>query len=81
MIVAQNQQQSNLINVLFERGLKNNVPDLQLVDKECISNYEPKCKVNTWYSIIKSNILVKTRNLTIYENFPDIDKNKTDFVF
>lgn len=44
LIVAQNHQQVDLINVLFERGLKNNVPDLQLVDKECISNYEPKCK-------------------------------------
>ncbi|XP_043677904.1 L-2-hydroxyglutarate dehydrogenase, mitochondrial isoform X1 [Vespula pensylvanica] len=44
LIVAQNEQQANLINVLFDRGLKNNVPDLQLVDKECISNYEPKCK-------------------------------------
>ncbi|XP_046814634.1 L-2-hydroxyglutarate dehydrogenase, mitochondrial isoform X1 [Vespa crabro] len=44
LIVAQNHQQVDLINALFERGLKNNVPDLQLVDKECISNYEPKCK-------------------------------------
>ncbi|XP_014599044.1 PREDICTED: L-2-hydroxyglutarate dehydrogenase, mitochondrial [Polistes canadensis] len=44
LIVAQNQQQAKMINNLFERGTKNNVPDLQLVDKDCIANYEPKCK-------------------------------------
>lgn len=44
LIVAQNEQQAKIICTLFERGTKNNVPDLELVDKECISNYEPKCK-------------------------------------
>ncbi|XP_012274277.1 L-2-hydroxyglutarate dehydrogenase, mitochondrial [Orussus abietinus] len=44
LIVAANSEEMKGIEALFERGRKNNVPDLQLVDKDCISNYEPKCR-------------------------------------
>lgn len=44
LIVAQNPTQVKRIDDLFDRGTKNNVPDLQIVEKDCISKYEPKCK-------------------------------------
>ncbi|XP_012221153.1 L-2-hydroxyglutarate dehydrogenase, mitochondrial isoform X1 [Linepithema humile] len=44
LIVAQNPAQVKRIDDLFDRGTKNNVPDLQIVEKDCISKYEPKCK-------------------------------------
>lgn len=44
LIVATNREQCKTLNTLFERGMQNNVPDIELVDKDCISNYEPKCK-------------------------------------
>lgn len=47
LIVAQTPEQVKRISDLYDRGLKNDVPDLQLVDKDCIENYEPKCKVRT----------------------------------
>lgn len=45
LIVAQNVQQIKRIDDLYDRGLKNNVPDLTMVEKACISKYEPKCRV------------------------------------
>lgn len=45
LIVAQNTEQVKRLDELYDRGLKNNVPDLQLVEKECISKYEAKCQV------------------------------------
>ncbi|XP_011253873.1 L-2-hydroxyglutarate dehydrogenase, mitochondrial [Camponotus floridanus] len=44
LIVAQNLNQIKKIDDLFDRGTKNNVPDLEIVEKDCISKYEPKCK-------------------------------------
>lgn len=44
LIVAQNPNQIKRIDDFFDRGTKNNVPDLQIVEKDCISKYEPKCK-------------------------------------
>ncbi|EZA57326.1 L-2-hydroxyglutarate dehydrogenase, mitochondrial [Ooceraea biroi] len=44
LIVAQNPAQVKRIDDLFDRGTKNNVPDLQIVEKDCISKYEPKCQ-------------------------------------
>jgi len=46
LIVAQNPAQIKRIDDLFDRGTKNKVPDLQIVEKDCISKYEPKCKVS-----------------------------------
>ena len=45
LIVAQNQQQVAQLHELYERGVQNNCPDIVLVNKECISNHESKCKV------------------------------------
>ncbi|XP_076655798.1 L-2-hydroxyglutarate dehydrogenase [Halictus rubicundus] len=44
LIVAQNTEQVKRIDDLFDRGTKNNVPDLEVVEKDCISKYEPKCR-------------------------------------
>ncbi|XP_012530193.1 L-2-hydroxyglutarate dehydrogenase, mitochondrial [Monomorium pharaonis] len=44
LIVAQNPAQIKRIDDLFDRGTKNKVPDLQIVEKDCISKYEPKCQ-------------------------------------
>ncbi|KYN43698.1 L-2-hydroxyglutarate dehydrogenase, mitochondrial [Trachymyrmex septentrionalis] len=44
LIVAQNPAEVKRIDDLFIRGTNNNVPDLQIVEKDCISKYEPKCK-------------------------------------
>ena len=49
LIVAQTPEQIARISVLYERGLKNNVPDLELIDKDCIRNYEAKCQVRSYY--------------------------------
>lgn len=45
LIVAKNQSEIQKLHELFERGQKNNVPNLELVEKDCIQKYEPKCKV------------------------------------
>lgn len=45
LIVAQNKDQIKKLDDLYDRGIKNNVPDLQLVGKDCISKYEAKCQV------------------------------------
>ncbi|XP_018058498.1 PREDICTED: L-2-hydroxyglutarate dehydrogenase, mitochondrial [Atta colombica] len=44
LIVAHDPAQIKRIDELFDRGTKNKVPDLQIVEKDCISKYEPKCK-------------------------------------
>ncbi|KAK0170648.1 hypothetical protein PV328_008475 [Microctonus aethiopoides] len=44
LIVAQTPDQVKKIADLYERGIKNAVPDLQLVEKNDISKFEPKCK-------------------------------------
>ncbi|KAG5318150.1 L2HDH protein, partial [Pseudoatta argentina] len=44
LIVAQNPAEVKSIDELFDKGMKNKVPDLQIIEKDCISKYEPKCK-------------------------------------
>ncbi|XP_043474632.1 L-2-hydroxyglutarate dehydrogenase, mitochondrial [Leptopilina heterotoma] len=44
LIVARNQNEVEKLHELFERGQKNNVPNLELVEKDCIQKYEPNCK-------------------------------------
>ncbi|XP_017893648.1 L-2-hydroxyglutarate dehydrogenase, mitochondrial [Ceratina calcarata] len=43
LIVAQNKEQAKRLDDLYSRGIENNVPDLQMVEKDCISKYEAKC--------------------------------------
>lgn len=45
LIVAQTPEQVSRIDDLYDRGLKNNVPELEIIEKECIPDYEAKCKV------------------------------------
>ena len=45
LIVAQNRQQVSQLEELFDRGLKNDCPGLQLIEKPDIHKYENKCKV------------------------------------
>ncbi|XP_011499979.1 PREDICTED: L-2-hydroxyglutarate dehydrogenase, mitochondrial [Ceratosolen solmsi marchali] len=43
LIVASNDSEITYLNELYERGLKNKCPDIELIDKNCIKNHEPKC--------------------------------------
>ena len=43
LIVAVNQEEVNRLDGLYERGLKNNVRDLRLVDAKQIKEIEPNC--------------------------------------
>ncbi|XP_033226119.1 L-2-hydroxyglutarate dehydrogenase, mitochondrial [Belonocnema kinseyi] len=43
-IVAKNQSEITGLHELYERASKNKVPDLELVEKDCMQNYEPKVK-------------------------------------
>lgn len=45
LIVAHNKEQVKQLDILYDRAVQNNVPDIQKVEKHCISNYEAKCKV------------------------------------
>ncbi|XP_047495158.1 L-2-hydroxyglutarate dehydrogenase, mitochondrial-like [Penaeus chinensis] len=44
LIVAVNNDEVGRLNDLYDRALKNNVPDVQLVDGDQIKKYEPYCK-------------------------------------
>ena len=44
LIVATNDDELKNLMDLHERGLKNNVKDLQLIDEDKIARYEPNCK-------------------------------------
>ncbi|XP_071834581.1 L-2-hydroxyglutarate dehydrogenase, mitochondrial-like [Apostichopus japonicus] len=44
LIVATNAVEAQRLNELYERGLKNNVPDLQLVGPDQIRDIEPHCR-------------------------------------
>ncbi|XP_012342744.1 L-2-hydroxyglutarate dehydrogenase, mitochondrial isoform X1 [Apis florea] len=44
LIVAHNKEQVKQLDILYDRAVQNNVPDIQKVEKHCISNYEAKCK-------------------------------------
>ncbi|CAO1307970.1 unnamed protein product [Diamesa serratosioi] len=43
LIVATNAEEQSRLKELFERGLKNNVPDLQMIDGAKIKEIEPHC--------------------------------------
>lgn len=45
LIVAVSPEQIPLLKDLYERGLQNNVPNLELISKEKIKDYEPHCEV------------------------------------
>lgn len=45
LIVAHTPKEIEYINVLFERAKANKVPDVEIVEKDCIKNYEKSCKV------------------------------------
>jgi len=45
--VAVNQQQVGRLDNLYDRGLKNEVPDLKIVGPDEIRDIEPNCVVNT----------------------------------
>lgn len=49
LIVAHNKEQVKQLDILYDRAIQNNVPDIQIVEKHCISNYEAKCKVKLFY--------------------------------
>ena len=44
--MAVNEEQNKRLDALFERGLKNNVRDLKLIDGNEIKKIEPNCVVN-----------------------------------
>ncbi|XP_014225240.1 L-2-hydroxyglutarate dehydrogenase, mitochondrial-like [Trichogramma pretiosum] len=44
LVVAQTDDDICELNELYESGLENKCPDIQLVERECIANFEPKCK-------------------------------------
>ncbi len=49
LIVAVRPEEIQRLKDLYERGLKNNVPGLKLVDGQQIKNYEPHCQVCIYY--------------------------------
>lgn len=54
LIVAVEQEEIPRLKALYERGMKNNVRDLSLVDTKGIREREPYCRVRVrgrrWYS-------------------------------
>ncbi|XP_012147409.1 L-2-hydroxyglutarate dehydrogenase isoform X2 [Megachile rotundata] len=64
LIVATNAEQVKQLQELYNRGQQNNVPDLQLVEKDCISKYEAKCKGekalwSPWTGIVDWSVVCK----------------------
>jgi hypothetical protein len=53
LIVAVKPSEISGLKELFERGLKNNVAGLKLIDGQQIKQYEPHCKVQS-FSILNS---------------------------
>lgn len=49
LIVATDQKQVIQLDKLYKRALENNCPDIQLVNKESIADYEVECKVRKSY--------------------------------
>lgn len=49
LIVAVSPEQIPLLKDLYERGLQNNVPNLELISKEKIKDYEPHCEVKDFF--------------------------------
>ncbi|CAL7934710.1 unnamed protein product [Xylocopa violacea] len=60
LIVAQNKEQVKRLDDLYNRGIKNNVPDLQLVEKDCISKYEGERALwSPWTGIVDWAVVCK----------------------
>ena len=47
LIVAVNAEQVSRLDNLYDRGVKNEVPDLKVVGPDEIRDIEPNCVVNT----------------------------------
>lgn len=45
LIVAHTPKEVDYINVLMERAIANQCPDVECIEKDCIQNYEPACQV------------------------------------
>lgn len=45
LIVAKDKSEEPRLMDLFDRGQRNNVPDLRLIDSAAIKEYEPFCQV------------------------------------
>ena len=45
LIVATNETESKYLDTLFERGIKNNVKDIRIVNAKEIKEIEPNCVV------------------------------------
>jgi len=50
LIVAVNAEQVGRLDNLYDRGIKNEVPDLKVVGPEEIRDIEPNCVVNVMNS-------------------------------
>ena len=55
LIVATDQEQVSILDGLYERGLKNNVKDLRLVNADQIKEIEPNCVVTSGFLLFKLN--------------------------
>jgi len=71
--VAVNQQQVGRLDNLYDRGLKNEVPDLKIVGPDEIRDIEPNCVVNTMLDtslslVVSLDILVhrETWQISVY---------------
>lgn len=58
LIVATNKTEVERLMDLFDRGTKNCVPDLRLIDGSQIRDYEPYCKVGLFPSFLKKFLLI-----------------------
>lgn len=52
LIVAVEQEEIPRLKALYERGMKNNVRDLSLVDTKGIREREPYCRVRVWGALL-----------------------------
>lgn len=50
LIVAKDRSEEARLMDLWDRGQKNNVPDLRMIDSAAIKEYEPFCQVSSSYS-------------------------------
>lgn len=58
LIVATNETEVARLNDLYDRGIKNAVPDISLINGEKIKDYEPYCKVTFLKCIFSLTICV-----------------------
>lgn len=46
LVVAHGDEEVKRLNDLFDRAQKNGCPDIKLVEKDAINQYEPECRVS-----------------------------------